>query len=60
MSDEPLHYKTRIKQILQQGYDINIHSSFWEELDGKILEVSETAIERAQENNRNTVMGRDL
>lgn len=56
---ERLHYKTRIKEFLQE-HGFKMHSSVAEELDEEIQKVLQDAMVRAERNDRSTVMGRDL
>jgi len=54
--------RTQVKEILDQtqsGVD-NIAGDFMDRLDEKVKQLILDAVQRAKENNRKTVMGRDI
>ncbi|PIZ50599.1 DUF1931 domain-containing protein [Candidatus Woesearchaeota archaeon CG_4_10_14_0_2_um_filter_33_13] len=54
--------RTQVKEILKEselGLD-NISADFMDRLDEKVKEIIIKAAKRAKENNRKTVMGRDV
>ena len=40
--------------------ELNVSTDFYEKLDEKVVSLIKEACKRAKENNRNTVMGKDL
>ena len=52
--------KAKIKDIAQKEGDFNVAGDFSEKLDHKVKEIIKDACRRAKENNRKTVMGRDI
>ena len=40
--------------------ELNVSTDFYEKLDVKVINLIREACKRAKENNRNTVMGKDL
>jgi len=49
--------KAKIKEIAQ---DSNVSSDFAEALNIKVIELIQTAVKRAEANNRKTIMAKDL
>lgn len=58
MGDTMLVIKSKIKEVT--GGEYNISSDFAEALDEKVKEMIKKATERAEANNRKTVMAKDL
>ncbi len=55
-----LAVRTQVKDILKEaGFD-NISQDFMDKLDEKVRELVMQAAKRAKENQRRTVMGRDV
>ena len=52
--------KAKIKEIVQAEGNFSVSSDFAEKLNEKVIELVKKACWRAKENNRRTVMPRDL
>ncbi len=54
--------RTQVKEIMaQSGFDVqNLGGDFMDKLDEKVKQLILDALRRAKENNRRTVMGKDL
>ncbi len=58
---EMIIVKAKIKEFAKHGNDkLNVSGEFAEELDKRVKCLIEEACRRAKENNRNTVMKKDL
>lgn len=52
--------RSQIKEIVKDLKVNNVAEDFWEKLDGKVKRIVERACQRAKENQRKTVMGKDV
>ena len=55
-----LAVRTQVKEILKEQGFRNISNDFMDKLDKKVEEIVVQAAERAKENGRRTVMGKDV
>ncbi len=52
--------QTQIKDVLQEKGIQSVSKDFFPELDAKVRLLVEESVERAKQNGRKTVMGRDV
>ena len=52
--------RTQVKEIVKQAGINNLSGDFMDRLDERVAELVTNAVKRAKENDRRTVMGRDI
>ncbi len=52
--------RTQVKEIVKEAGINNLSGDFLDRLDDKVTQLVQNAVKRAKENDRRTVMGRDI